>query len=329
MATGSVRLHRVVRTKPEKAYRAFLEADAMAKWLPPFGFTCRVHHMEATVGGTFKMSFHNFSTGNGHSFGGEYLELVANERIRYTDSFDDPSLPGKMTVYFEHQAGGGGALGSRVGLLLPAQGARRRIEAIPARDVASDIDDASGGHAAHVDSGQHGIRGPGPCNRHPPGQRCHWFERVDPPGGGTVSTFFQVYPSQDAELGQGERTSAFRLPCPHGGHRVWREGRRHVGRAVGDVNGNGHRDRDHEQDDGARGPRSGRPRGATTGAATSANWLMSWRRPQNRQTIVRSSSVGAPRAAPQPQQRRGVGIRGTSGIGWRKDANTGRGDPPH
>lgn len=98
MPTGTVRLHRVLRTKPEKLYRAFLEADAMAKWLAPFGFTCRVHHMDAKVGGTFKMSFHNFSTGNGHSFGGQYQELVPNQRIRYTDKFDDPNLPGEMKV---------------------------------------------------------------------------------------------------------------------------------------------------------------------------------------------------------------------------------------
>ena len=95
---GTVRLHRVLRAKPEKVYRAFLEADAMAKWLPPYGFTCRVHHMQAKVGGTFKMSFHNFSTGNSHSFGGEYLELVPNELIRYTDKFDDPNLPGELQV---------------------------------------------------------------------------------------------------------------------------------------------------------------------------------------------------------------------------------------
>ena len=95
---GTVRLHRVLRAKPEKVYRAFLEADAMAKWLPPYGFTCRVHHMQAKVGGTFKMAFHNFSTGNSHSFGGEYLELVPNELIRYTDKFDDPNLPGEMQV---------------------------------------------------------------------------------------------------------------------------------------------------------------------------------------------------------------------------------------
>jgi uncharacterized protein YndB with AHSA1/START domain len=85
----TVRLHRVLATRPEKVYRAFLEADALAKWLPPNGFTCTVHHLEAKVGGTFKMSFRNFTTGNGHSFGGEYVELVANERLRYTDKFDD------------------------------------------------------------------------------------------------------------------------------------------------------------------------------------------------------------------------------------------------
>ncbi len=95
---GTVRLHRVLSTKPEKIYRAFLEADAMAKWLPPNGFACTVHHMEAKVGGTFKMSFRNFTTGHSHSFGGEYLELVPNERLRYTDKFDDPNLPGAMQV---------------------------------------------------------------------------------------------------------------------------------------------------------------------------------------------------------------------------------------
>jgi uncharacterized protein YndB with AHSA1/START domain len=98
MTTGTVQLHRVLRTKPEKIYRAFLNADALAKWIPPFGFTCKVHHMEARVGGTFRMSFHNFSTGNGHSFGGEYKELLTNELIRYTDKFDDPNLPGEMLV---------------------------------------------------------------------------------------------------------------------------------------------------------------------------------------------------------------------------------------
>ena len=95
---NTVRLHRVLATSPEKVYRAFLEADALAKWLPPNGFTCTVHHFEPRVGGTFKMSFRNFTTGNGHSFGGEYVELVANERLRYTDKFDDPNLPGEMQV---------------------------------------------------------------------------------------------------------------------------------------------------------------------------------------------------------------------------------------
>lgn len=96
MPTGTVRLHRVLRAPPERVYRAFLDAAAMAKWLPPHGFTCEVHHMDARVGGTFRMSFRNFSTGNGHSFGGAYLELVPHERIRYTDKFDDPHLPGEM-----------------------------------------------------------------------------------------------------------------------------------------------------------------------------------------------------------------------------------------
>ena len=98
MPTGTVRLHRVLRATPEKIYRAFLNADAMSKWIPPYGFTCKVHHMEPKVGGTFKMSFTNFSTGHGHAFGGEYRELVPNELIRYTDKFDDPDLPGEMHV---------------------------------------------------------------------------------------------------------------------------------------------------------------------------------------------------------------------------------------
>ncbi|GAB1575799.1 SRPBCC family protein [Bordetella petrii] len=98
MTTGTVQLHRVLRATPERVYRAFLEPDALAKWLPPYGFTCQVHHMEAKVGGSFKMSFRNFGTGHGHSFGGEYLELVPFEKIRYTDQFDDPSLPGAMHV---------------------------------------------------------------------------------------------------------------------------------------------------------------------------------------------------------------------------------------
>jgi uncharacterized protein YndB with AHSA1/START domain len=95
---NTVRLHRVLAAKPEKVYRAFLEADALAKWLPPNGFACTVHHLEPRVGGTFKMSFRNFTTGNGHSFGGEYIELVPNERLRYTDKFDDPNLPGDIQV---------------------------------------------------------------------------------------------------------------------------------------------------------------------------------------------------------------------------------------
>ena len=98
MTSRTIQLHRVLRTKPEKVYRAFLNPDAMAKWIPPFGFTCQVHHMEPRVGGTFKMSFINFSTGNGHSFSGEYLELVPNVRLRYTDKFDDPNLPGTLQV---------------------------------------------------------------------------------------------------------------------------------------------------------------------------------------------------------------------------------------
>ena len=96
--TSTVRLHRVLRTKPETLYRAFLDADALCKWLPPYGFTCSVHHMDARVGGTFKMSFKNFASGHAHSFGGEYLELVPGELIRYTDVFDDPNLPGEMRV---------------------------------------------------------------------------------------------------------------------------------------------------------------------------------------------------------------------------------------
>ena len=98
MSDRTVRLHRVLRTQAEKVYRAFVEPVAMAKWLPPYGFTCTVHHMDARVGGTFQMSFHNFSSGNGHSFGGEYLELIPGELIRYTDKFDDPNLPGMLEV---------------------------------------------------------------------------------------------------------------------------------------------------------------------------------------------------------------------------------------
>lgn len=98
MPTNTVRLHRVLRAPPERIYRAFLDAGAMCKWLPPHGFTGKVHHLEAEVGGTYKMSFTNFSTGHSHSFGGEYLELVPFERIRHTDKFDDPNLPGEMQV---------------------------------------------------------------------------------------------------------------------------------------------------------------------------------------------------------------------------------------
>lgn len=95
---STIKLHRVLAAKPEKVYRAFIEADALTKWFPPNGFTCTVHHLEATVGGTFKMSFRNFTTGDSHAFGGEFLELVPGERLRYTDSFEDPNLPGVMEV---------------------------------------------------------------------------------------------------------------------------------------------------------------------------------------------------------------------------------------
>jgi uncharacterized protein YndB with AHSA1/START domain len=95
---NTVRLHRVLATTPEKVYRAFIEADAMAKWLPPNGFVCTVHQLDAKVGGTHKMSFRNFTTGRSHSFGGEYIELVPNERLRYTDKFDDPNMPGQIQV---------------------------------------------------------------------------------------------------------------------------------------------------------------------------------------------------------------------------------------
>ena len=98
MSTHTVRLHRVLRSTPQKVYRAFVEADAMSRWLPPNGFIGKVHHLDAKVGGTFRMSFTNFSTGGTHSFGGSFLELVPNERIRYTDKFDDPNLPGEMQV---------------------------------------------------------------------------------------------------------------------------------------------------------------------------------------------------------------------------------------
>ncbi len=96
MSTNTIRLHRVLRATPERIYRAFLDADAMAKWLPPHGFTGKVEHVDARVGGTYRMSFTNFSNGQSHAFGGRYLELVPNERIRHTDTFDDPNLPGEM-----------------------------------------------------------------------------------------------------------------------------------------------------------------------------------------------------------------------------------------
>ena len=108
MLTGTIRLHRVLRAPIARIYRAFLDADAMAKWLPPYGFTCKVHHMDSKVGGTYKMSFTNFTTGHAHSFGGEYLELTPFEKLRYTDKFDDPNLAGEMqtTVSLKQVSGG-------------------------------------------------------------------------------------------------------------------------------------------------------------------------------------------------------------------------------
>src|SRR5215211_2766785 len=96
--TSTIKLYRVLTAPPERVYRAFLDAGALAKWLPPNGFTCQVHQLDAKVGGTYKMSFTNFSSGRSHSFGGEYLELTPNEHIRYTDRFDDPNMPGEMTT---------------------------------------------------------------------------------------------------------------------------------------------------------------------------------------------------------------------------------------
>jgi uncharacterized protein YndB with AHSA1/START domain len=101
MANNSVSLHRVLKASPEKVYRAFTEANALASWLPPYGFLCTVHEMNVKVEGTFRMSFHNFSTGNGHSFGGKYLEITPNEFLKYTDKFDDPNLPGEMITSVE------------------------------------------------------------------------------------------------------------------------------------------------------------------------------------------------------------------------------------
>jgi uncharacterized protein YndB with AHSA1/START domain len=96
MSTGTVRFHRILRCPPERLYRAFTDPDAKARWLPPYGFVCKVHHMDARVGGSYKMSFINFSSGNSHSFGGQFVELTPNEKIEYTDRFDDPNLPGEM-----------------------------------------------------------------------------------------------------------------------------------------------------------------------------------------------------------------------------------------
>jgi uncharacterized protein YndB with AHSA1/START domain len=104
MPTGTVRLHRVFKAPPERVYRAFLDPDASAKWLPPYGFTCKVHHIDARVGGTYRMSFTNFGTGQSHSFGGTYDELVPFEKIRYTDRFDDPNLPGEMHATLSFRA---------------------------------------------------------------------------------------------------------------------------------------------------------------------------------------------------------------------------------
>jgi uncharacterized protein YndB with AHSA1/START domain len=140
---STVRLHRILTTKPDKVYRAFIEADALAKWLPPNGFTCTVHHLEAKVGGSHRMSFRNFTTGMSHSFGGEYLELVPGERLRYTDEFDDANLPGEMQVTVtlrpvsvrhraEHRAGrhsrrhsGGGVLSRLAGVAAKPRPPRR------------------------------------------------------------------------------------------------------------------------------------------------------------------------------------------------------------
>ena len=101
MPTGTVRLHRVLRAPPQRVYKAFLDADAIPRWLPPYGFTCKVFELDARVGGKHRMAFTNFDSGNSHSFGGEYLELVPNQKLRYTDRFDDPNLPGQMTVTVE------------------------------------------------------------------------------------------------------------------------------------------------------------------------------------------------------------------------------------
>jgi uncharacterized protein YndB with AHSA1/START domain len=104
MSTNTIKLHRVLRAAPDKVYRAFVEPVAMAKWIPPYGFSCTVHHMDVRVGGAFRMSFHNFSTGGADSFGGDYLEVVPGERLRYTDRFDNPQLPGTLQVLVTFKA---------------------------------------------------------------------------------------------------------------------------------------------------------------------------------------------------------------------------------
>jgi len=101
MANNTVKLHQVFAASPEKVFKAFTDADAMASWLPPYGFVCKVHHMDTKVGGTYKMSFTNFTTGSSHSFGGEYLEIIPNELLKYTDQFDDPAMPGQMITTIE------------------------------------------------------------------------------------------------------------------------------------------------------------------------------------------------------------------------------------
>ncbi len=104
MSSGTVKLHRIIRSTPEKLYRAFLDPDAICKWMPPYGFTCKVHHLDAKVGGTYKMSFTNFTTGKSHSFGGKYIELVPNESIVNTDEFEEPTLPGTMKTSVSFKA---------------------------------------------------------------------------------------------------------------------------------------------------------------------------------------------------------------------------------
>jgi uncharacterized protein YndB with AHSA1/START domain len=125
---NTVHLHRVLTTSPEKVYRAFLEADALAKWLPPNGFACTVHHLEPKVGGTHRMSFRNFTTGHSHAFGGQYVELVPGERLRYTDKFDDPNLPGEMQVTVTEDSASGSRQGPRDRIAGTAAIRRRRLQ---------------------------------------------------------------------------------------------------------------------------------------------------------------------------------------------------------